>query len=146
MYYPQDLDKCTKHQDRYLGTAQQYTEVCTLLWVQGLAQCRNLVHMYATKHEWSRCTMLIRYLGCMWVYTTCMVSKFPSMPRVELVCINLLCRSVWWTLCYVLYAARSLKLSQSIVLITCICCPAIKLPYLHIVHWSACMMIMYMHK
>ena len=26
----------------YLGTAQQYTEVSTLLWVQGLAQCRKL--------------------------------------------------------------------------------------------------------
>jgi len=32
----------------YLGTAQQYTEVSSLLWVQGLAQCRKIVHMYVT--------------------------------------------------------------------------------------------------
>jgi len=38
-----------KHQEGYLGTAQQCTEVSTLLWVQGLAQCRKIVCMYATK-------------------------------------------------------------------------------------------------
>jgi len=30
----------------YLGTAQQYAEVSTLLWVQGLAQCLKIVCMY----------------------------------------------------------------------------------------------------
>ena len=38
----------------YLGTAQQYTEVSTLLWVQSLAQCRKIVHMYATKLLYTR--------------------------------------------------------------------------------------------
>ena len=37
------------NQDRYLGATQQYTEVSTLLWLQGLAQCRKIMYMYATK-------------------------------------------------------------------------------------------------
>ena len=40
---PTGLRQNTKHQDRYLGTAQQYTKVSTLLWVQRLAQ--NCVHV-----------------------------------------------------------------------------------------------------
>jgi len=51
--------------------------------------------------------------------------KFLSMPQIELVCINLLYKSVWWTLCYALSAAIRLKLPQLIVIATC--CSAIKL-------------------
>ena len=31
------------HQDRYLGNAQQCTEVSTLLWLQGLANVEKIV-------------------------------------------------------------------------------------------------------
>ena len=41
--------KSTKRQDRYLGTAQRYTEASKLFWLQGLAQCRKIVYMHETK-------------------------------------------------------------------------------------------------
>ena len=112
---------------RYLGTAQQYTELSTLLWVQGLAQCRKLVHMYATVIHMSEADVQC-WLGT-WTtyrYTEHAIltwsQKFSSMPWVELVCIN---RNKWWISCHVLYTARKLKLSQIIVVVTC--CLAIKL-------------------
>jgi len=46
---PTGLRKNTKYLHRYLGTAQQCTEVSRLLWVQGLARCRKTGCIYATK-------------------------------------------------------------------------------------------------
>jgi len=60
---PTGLGQNTKHQDRYLRTAQQYTEVSTLLWVQCLAQCRKIVrcnqavmHMSKADVQYELCT------------------------------------------------------------------------------------------
>ena len=73
-----------------------------------------------------------------------MVSNSPvAMPRIELVCINLLCSEH-----HVMHCIQAGKLLIAIVL----CCLAIKLSlplYLHIVHWPVwylhpkCSMIMY---
>jgi len=37
--------------NRYLGTAQQYAEMSTLLWVQALAQCIKIVCMYTVCNQ-----------------------------------------------------------------------------------------------
>ena len=42
---PTGIRQSTKHMDRYLGTAQQCTEVSTLLWLQDLAHSRKIMYI-----------------------------------------------------------------------------------------------------
>ena len=79
-------------------TAQQCTKVSTLLWVQRLAQ--NCAHVcnQAAMHMMSNVNYVHRlHVGIVSIQYT-WSQKFSSMPRVELVCINLL----HWTVCIIM--------------------------------------------
>ena len=85
---PTGLRQNSKYHDRYLGTAtaQQYTKVSTLLWVQCLAQ---IVRMYATKLLCTRVFQMsnANYVHRLHEYTTQMV---PKILQYAIVCANLL--------------------------------------------------------
>ena len=85
------------------------------LLVQDLAQCRKIVHMYATKllYTWVKQMSNANYVHRLHIgivniqYTWS--QKFSSMPWINLMCINLLQWTAWWVSCYVLYTGRRLK-------------------------------------